>query len=421
MKFKTLVKNNESFLKNAGISTVILGISALINYVFNIVMIRGLNAESFGVYSSALGIITLMQIPMIAISSAITKLIAENHDRNLKKFKTKIFLIFLAISVLISSIFFIFSPLVSKASNIPSEYMISLTAVLFLSFFGQIPKGILFGLDKPNSANLLNLFEAGIKIVLGIISVKISNTSIALPILASSIPFVFSLVFVFPFIGRKYNQSTEEVKGFINLKDTLLYSLLFLFLSSPYTLDASLVNPSFRPEYSALSLAEKVVYYAAISISSVMFSKIANLKGEKERKNVLWISIVIAGGVGIIVSLIYTFSPEVVGVYIFNNEYTEALKYLGVLGIGMSLYAVTYLIYNYFILINYIYSLIWIVITTVLQILLFVYRNNSLEQIVQNQMILYTVLFLGSIILLLRVINRKKMDDTGLEPVTSTM
>ena len=419
MKLKNLLKNNFSYLKNVVISTGIYGTAAFVNYLFNVVLLRGLNAESFGIYSSALGIITLFQIPLTSISSAITKLIAKNHNRNLRSFKVRITVTFFLISSSFSLLFYLLSPFLSRVTNIPFEYMFPLTIVFFLSFFGSLPKGILYGLDKPNEANVLILFEGLIKIFLAFIAVRYSVSDVTLPILACGIPFLVSLVFIFPSIGIKEKNIKEEVSGFINLNETFIYTMIFLFLSSPYTLDVALVNPSFRPAYSALSLAEKVVYYASVAIASVMFARIANLKKDKDRKSVLLISVGITVLTGLSISLLFKFFPGIVSKYLFNGEYAEALPYLFTLGIGMTVYAVTYLLYNYFVFLNFNISIFWIIFTTILQVFLFQIRNDSLESVVENQIIVYSVLFAGTVFLFF--LGKRKMDDTGIEPVTPTM
>lgn len=421
MKFETFIKKNLSFLRNVTGTTVIYGASAALNYLFNILLLRGLAPEAFGTYSSALGIITLMGIPSLAISSAVTKLIAKHHGKHLKSFKKKIFLQFLVISTVISTIFYLLSPYISDVTNIPSKYIFALTLVFFLSFFHPITKGILYGLDRPVKASFLFLIESVLKILICVVSLKFLDNDITFPILACGLPFILTGFLLLPFIGKKQENGNGFIVESINFKDTLIYSLMFLFLTVPYTLDISLVNPDFRPEYSALSLVEKVVFFAAISISSVMFARIANLKEKKEKEHTLYISLGITFFIGIVISLLYILFPNIISTVILKGEYTDILKYLGTFGLGITLYAITYLIYNYFILINYTKSLIWIVITSLIQIGLFTFRNNSLEQVVQNQMFLFILLFIGSFIMLVWKLREKDLGDTGIEPVTPTM
>ena len=417
MKFKTFLKSNSDFLKNIFISTVIGVCASFLNYYFNVLLARNLPSSEFGIYSAALGIISIIQVPSLAISSAVTKFVAGNRGKNLKIFKKDLFKKFFIIAFIFSVLFFILSPVISDISNIPQKYMFPLTIVLFLSFFNPLTKGILYGLEKPNKGNFLNLTESVLKICIGFLAINIYRGDATLPILAHGLPLILTGILIYPFIGNI--QDKGNIHGSINFKNVILYFFLFVFLSIPYTLDLSLVNSEFRPEYSALSLIGKIVYFASIMITSVMFSKAANLKDKRERRKVLNISLYIALFIGVCLSLLYWFIPEYINNFVYGGKYPEITEYLGIYGLGMTLYASTYLIYNYFIIENFIRSIYWLIFTAIIQILLFFFRNDSLEHVVQNQLFLYILMFLGSIILL--KIYVRKMDDTGIEPVTSTM
>ena len=417
MKFKTFIKSNQDFLKNIVISTVIGIFASFLNYYFNVLLARNLPSNEFGIYSAALGIISIIQVPSLAISSAVTKFVAENRGKNLKFFKKDLFKKFFIIAFAFSVLFFILSPLISDISNIPQKYMLPLVTVLFLSFFNPLTKGILYGLEKPNNGNLLNLIESILKICIGFLAINIYKGDATLPIFAHGLPLILTGILIYPFVGNI--QSKNDLHGSINFRNVLLYFLLFVFLTVPYTLDLSLVNTDFRPEYSALSLIGKIVYFASIMITSVMFSKAANLNNEKERRKVLNISLYISLLIGVCLSLLYWLIPEFINNFVYEGKYPEITEYMGIYGLGMTLYASAYLIYNYFIVENFIKSIYWLIFTTIIQILLFFFRNDSLKQVVQNQLFLYILIFIGSVMLLR--IYEKKMDDTGIEPVTSTM
>ena len=421
MKLKSFFKNNNDFLRNVVISTFIGIAASFFNYYFNILLARNLPGEDFGIYSSALGIISLIQIPSLAISSAVTKIIAENRGENLQEFKKNLFMKFFIIAIIFSVAFYLISPFISKISSIPQSYFVPLTIVLFLSFFNPLTKGILFGLEKPNQGNLLNLIEAFLKILIGILALEIFKDGATLPILAHGLPLVITGILIYPFIGR--SEEGESMKKDINLKNVFTYFLLFVFLSTPYTLDLALVNPDFKAGYSALSLIGKIVYFASIMISSVMFSKVTNLKNPREKKKIFSISIGITLLIGTVLSIIYWVIPDIMNHAVYGDKYVEIIPYLGIYGLGMTFYASTYLIYNYFIAEGFTKSTYWLIIVTVIQVGLFSFRNNSLKQIVQNQFVLYVILFIGSILLLLihNHLKAKNMDDTGIEPVTPTM
>jgi hypothetical protein len=74
---------------------------------------------------------------------------------------------------------------------------------------------------------------------------------------------------------------------------------------------------------------------------------------------------------------------------------------MGVFGLCMTGYSIVYMIANYFVT-RGTYSYIFVLLfASILQIALFSLRNYSLDIVVQNQIILYTILTLLTIICLL--------------------
>jgi O-antigen/teichoic acid export membrane protein len=248
----------------------------------------------------------------------------------------------------------------------------------------------------------------------GIIAIQ-SGGSLPLLILASSVPGMLSTLVLLPLIRFK-NSNKERVS--IHFKELLLTSLSFLLLTAPFTIDLILVNPVFRAEYSAISLLGKLVYFASITTASVMFARLANEQNERSQKKSLLISLGLSLFIGIFLSIIFfAFSGYIIDISV-GSEYSNVANYLGVFGLGMAGFAFVYMVANFFISKSYFKYLYILFFTTVLQIVFFIVRNDSLAMVIQNQIIVFAVLFLltlGYLLVKLNIFRNGKGEDCGKE------
>src|SRR5690606_17562824 len=126
MNLSKYFKGDQTFLKNIFITIFIGVIVNFLAYLFNIYLARNLGSTDFGLYNAAIGIIYLVQIPAIAIQTAITKKVAQKRDFNLEKFKIQSILQLSVIAVVLSLIFILFGEKIAAVANIPMKYILPL-------------------------------------------------------------------------------------------------------------------------------------------------------------------------------------------------------------------------------------------------------------------------------------------------------
>lgn len=385
------------FIKNLLLTTVIGGLTGLLNYVFNIIVARYTDSSIFGTFSAAMAIVYLLQIPFTSIQAIITKRVGENRKYDLNKFKWQSFFTFASIGIVVSSAFYIARQPLSQIANIPESIFFYLALVLLMSFISSVAKGVLLGTERIATVNLLIFGETILKLIMGVVAIKLGG-SLPLLMLGSSIPALLTTIFVLPL--TKLPGEKQENKIGLNYKELLLTTMSFLLLSAPYTIDLILVNTSFRSEYSAVSLLGKLVYFASITIAAVMFARLSNQTSVKDEKRTLFISL---GGT-ILIGLILTF-----GLYIFKDlvinmtigsQYLSIAPYIAIFGLCMTGYAVVYMLANYFISINSFKYIFILIFMTALQIYLFMTNNSSLMQVIYNQIIVYSALTVLTLIYL---------------------
>lgn len=387
----------KTFVLHLFLTTFLGGVIGILNYAFNIVIARYTSQEIFGTFSAALGIIYLTQISAVAIQSLITKTVAKNKGNNLNKYKWNSLVIFSIMGLVFALIFFLFKVPIAQLASIPKDLILYLAIAIVFAFASPVSKGLLLGEEKVVTVNLLMLGETILKFIIGIIAIKMGG-NIPLLILANSVPAILSTMIVIPLL--KYKQEKDIViKN--DWKEFLLMIVAFFLLTTPFTVDLVLVNSEFRADYSSLSLLGKIVYFACITTAGVMFARLSNENDSKKQKKSLLIAVGFSTLIGIVLSLIFFFFGKTVITLSVGESYLNINKYMGVFGLCMTGYSVVYMIANYFIT-RGTYSYIFVLLfASILQIVLFSLRNDSLDIVVQNQIILYAILTLLTIIFLL--------------------
>ncbi len=392
---KLLPQKDTVFLKNLFLTTILGGIIGILNYLFNIFVVKYTDKSVFSIFTATLGIIYLVQIPATSIQSFLTKIVAKNDNSNLSKYRWTALKYLGGIGILLSLIFFLFRQEISTLASVPEDIVIYLAVTLFFSFVSPISKAFLLGEEKIVAFNLLLLFETILKFAIGAVAIKMGG-NIPLLILANSLPAILTTIVILPSLKPNNTGKSIETK----FTELILITIFMLLLTVPYTIDLVLVNESFRAEYGAISLLGKLVYFSCVMTASVMFARVSNENKSANKRKSLLISLTLAFCIGIVISLVYFLFTNLVISLTVGEQYISAGKYLGVFGLCMTGFAVVYMIANYFITQN-VYGYIFVLLfVSILQILLFQFRNSSLNQVIQNQIIVYSVLTISTVLIL---------------------
>lgn len=391
MNLSKYFKGEQTFLKNIFITIFIGVIVNFLAYLFNIYLARNLGSTDFGLYNAAIGIIYLVQIPAIAIQTAITKKVAQKRDFNLEKFKIQSILQLSVIAVVLSLIFILFGEKIAAVANIPMKYILPLSLALFGAIVSPIPKGFLLGLEKIFTLNIILLLETILKFALGFFAIS-KGMDITIPILANVIPALITLVLVLPFLKTgSVKIPTKKIN--IQYKGVVLLFTTFLLLNAPFTLDLILVNPEVRASYGALSLIGKIVYFASITIAGVMIARLANQKDEL-RKRTLIISLIFSALTGLAISAVYFFFTKEIVDIVFKGMYLEITPYIALYGIAMTAYSVSYMAINSLLIKDSYIHIYFLLLLVAVQLILYRVHNSTLQDAFVNQIVIYGLLFI---------------------------
>jgi O-antigen/teichoic acid export membrane protein len=387
-------EGTKKYIINLLLTTLFGGIIGLINYLFNIFIARFSSENIFALYSSAIGIIYLIQIPALSIQNALTKYVGETKKGDLEKLKISSFITFGLIGLSLAFLFYSLSSLFTTDMELSVQTVLPLSITLLLAFLSPISKGILLGKEKILLVNVILLVETLLKFGLGYVGIKMGG-NITILILANALPAFLSCIAVIPFI-----KSPKSYKKHIDISysEILLMTGSLLLLSAPYTLDLILIPMSLKADYGALSLIGKLVYFASITVASVMFARLSNERKRKEDLQTLGITVFITFLIGIVFSAgLYLFKDVIINLA-FGGKYADISIYFIVFGLTMSAYATVYIFANFFFARDSYWYMFILLVITIIQVFLLKFSVTDLFSVVCNQVIIYSLLLVLTVL-----------------------
>jgi O-antigen/teichoic acid export membrane protein len=171
-------------------------------------------------------------------------------------------------------------------------------------------------------------------------------------------------------------------------------TISLLLLSAPYTLDLILIPFGLKAEYGALSLVGKLVYFAGITVASVMFARLSNQRGKRKDLRTLGITVTLTFLIGAVASVVLFIFKDFVVELAFGGKYSGISIYFVVFGLIMTAYAIVYIIANFFFARDSYWYILILVFVTVLQVVLLRFRVTDLFSVVCNQVIVYSLLLI---------------------------
>ena len=387
-------KKEKVYIRNLLLTTLFGGVIGFINYLFNIFIARFTPESTFALYSTAIGLIYLIQIPFTSIQNVLTKGMGKTEKGDITKLKQSSIISFTLIGIVVSSLFFILLPIFSDPSQISPELIAPLSVALMLTFLSPISRGILLGQEKIVLVNSIWFLETVLRFVIGFLGIKMGG-NIQILILASAIPSFLSCIVALPFIKSK-KEEREKIK--IDYKAIALMTLSLLLLSAPYTLDLILTPQPLKAEYGALSLIGKIVYFSCTTVAMVMFARLANQKSDKGERKTLGVAVLITLFIGIGMSVfIYLFRDLIISLA-FGSKYTEISNYFITYGVLMSAYAVTFMFANFFFSKDSYFYIFILFFITILQIILFRGEILNISSVVTIQIVVYSLLLILTVL-----------------------
>jgi len=396
---------NSKFLKDNIILSIGALISGILGFAFHFYMGRTLGPANYSVLGVILSISYIMNIGLNALQTSATKFVSEF---NVKKEYSKIsYLINQSIKkltiygIILLVIFILITPLLSKFLHIKITPLLLISLCIIFLLLLPINRGSLQGLQRFKGLSLNLIIEGTVKLFGGILLVFLGlgvNGAIISIVLSYVISFFAGFYPIGDIIRRKKKKfNTKEIYKFSIPVLITLISLTLIF-----SMDIILVKHFFNEieagYYVASSILAKIIFFATLSISQVMFPKVSELHNQNKKHKHLLIKSLLIGLIIIIPTIIiYYLFPKLIISILFGKEFLPITRYIGPFAIIIGLYSLIYMMAFYKLSINkkkFIYILI---LFNVIQVILIILFHSSIMQVINvliiYMLILFTIMF----------------------------
>lgn len=397
-------KKNLSLLKDNFVLFLAGIISGACSFIFHFYMGRTLGPSDYGVLSSLVAFTTIIIIGSQALQIALTSFVSNFKVSN--SYGKISFLFWKSIKkmgmfgVLVFFAFIILAPFFGAFLHIGSSWSFVIIGIFFiLAAILPVNRAVLQGLQEFKWLGWNNAIEGLAKLGVGILLVMlgfgVNGALLAFPV-AFLVSFLFSFIVIFSLTKKK--QDSFDTKPIFAYSYPILLALVSLTLF--HTVDVFLVKHFFSNTeaglYSAVSILGKIIFYASISVSLVMFPKVTELAAKKkETKGLLYKSLLIVLLIGAFITLAYFIFPSLIISILFGNDYLSIKPLIGRFGVVMTLFSVAYLISFYYMALfktKFVYLLF---LLNIAEVALIYFFHGSLISIIYIMIAVTALLLLG--------------------------
>jgi O-antigen/teichoic acid export membrane protein len=395
--FKTIIQNIRAslFLKNTLILFIGTTIANFLNYVFNLVVGRLLTVREYGELIALESIFLIVGVMSGTLVMAVTRQVsvykAQNDLAGLKLFKNYCEKIFLAFSIPIFFILFVFSKFIADYLKTPFIPVIIINFGFIFAFIAVLYQSILQGLQRFALLSVLGIIGVILKLIIGIGLVAF-GFSISGAVTGYVAPVIFGVILTYFFIRNinKFEVSKDRPKISISLSHFIYLGKFFLAtlcLILLYNTDLLMVKHYFSGDeaglYSSLAILARIIFFVTGIIATVLLPMATERFEHKEpHLNLFLFSFSLVGIVSVAASILYFFFPKLIISLLFGAKYFAGANLLGTMSLMMVAYSLLNILICYLMSIKRFSFLFWLVFGAILQIILISQFHSSLFQVI---------------------------------------
>jgi O-antigen/teichoic acid export membrane protein len=351
---------NNQFVKGSLIFSLASFAVSFINYLFNLLVARGMSLANYGEYMSALSYAMVLAIPLTGLGAVVVRRLGakEKTEQKQEAFLLESWIInqvrtkLLPILVLLLPIGWF---LITKSNLLFSSIFFVFLYILFSSSF-LFYNSVFQGFKNFKLAGSFSLGQVLFKIIGGLVAVLVFKN-----LLSVYLVIIFSYIlsaFVGHFLIRPKKlvktpvQKTLSLQNVLRKKVVWLPILANLGIFALINMDLILVKKLFSPDevglYAALSLLGKIIFFVIAPLTLVAFSFFSNQAEKINKKKIFLFSnliILIVSGVTI---LTYRFFPELVINIIFGNKFLPLKNIIWIAAIFGAIYSLANIFFQHF-------------------------------------------------------------------------
>ncbi len=328
-----------STIKDTFISFTGLGITAVIGFVYTIVLARMLGPETFGVFSAITALIAIIySLGDFGISSALINFIPKLKGKRQILINTGFWFEFIIgfFALIIFGIFSIFHTIVIPSSL--AEQILLGGIIAFNYILISYAQSIFTAERKFITYSLSQIIDAGIKIIIVIILLSTSKLSISTALLANIISSLFALLITF---GRelftiKWQFEKSIIGKMFHYAKWLAVSKLFsVFIARIDVILLNLMMGSFQAGiYAAASRITLIFSLILSSLGSVINPRFSSFDTKKKIWKYMQKLFFLIGSICIAMTIIVLFAKPIINI-VFGDKYIAAIPVFQALTIAI--------------------------------------------------------------------------------------
>ena len=377
----------------------------VLNFFFNLFVIKHLTKVDYGTLQTIIAIITLPGIAAGAILPLIVnfggKYFSQKEFEKIRGLYYKIIRFFLSSGAIFFIVFLLFIPLIAAFFHIDNYFILFLADIFILfTFFNTTNTAFLQAKLDFKFITFTVFLGSSLKLILGIAFFLLGfsvNGAVGALVVSMIIPYFLTFIpLKFLFIRKSKN-----IK--IPTKELLTYgvpsAITVLGLTSLISMDIILAKHFFDPneggDYAGLSLMGRVLFFFTAPIGTVMFPLLVQKYEKKENlQGTFILSVLLVAIPSCLLTVIYFLFPHFIISIFTKSDYFILAPYVGLFAVFTTLFSITSLFVNFYLAIKKVKIFIPTVVAAVLQIIGICLFHENIIQIVYTSLIVTFLLLL---------------------------
>ncbi len=415
-------EKDDSLIRDGIILFTATMIANAAGYIYHFGMGRFLGPADYGALGAILSLLYLLLVPFNVIQTTISKFVAKFKAEN--KLDSINYLLYrslrklLILGIILLIIFIAMSRLLSGFLKIDQLSIVIFLLVTPLTLLLPVNRGVFQGMQSFKKLGANIVVEALSKLVVGFVLVLL-GFKLAGAVLGIVMSYLFSFGFSLFKLRKKYSRKYAEIEKSSIYKYSIPVLVTLLSLTAFYSIDVILVKHYFdgvsSGYYAAAALLGRIVFFATLAISMVMFPKVAEMDAKnKPNVHILKKAIIMVLIVSLAITIGYFMMPRLVVLMLFGSTYIGIADYIAPFAIIMSLFSLSYLLAMYNLSLNRIKFIYLLLVYNVLEVTGIILMHDSISQVIIILMIIMGLMFITLLLFTLIKNARTVNNNTGI-------
>ena len=377
----------------------------VLNFFFNLFVIKHLSKVDYGTLQTIIAIITLPGIAASAILPLIVnfggKYFSQKEFEKIRGLYDKIIRFFFSSGAIFFIVFLFFIPRIAEFFHIDNYFSLFLADIFILfTFFNTTHTAFLQAKLDFRFITFTVFLASSLKLMLGIAFILLGfsvNGAVGALVISIIISYFLTFLPLRSFLIKK----SKNIK--ISTKELITYgipsAITVLALTSLISMDIILAKHFFDPseggDYAGLSLMGRVLFFFTAPIGVVMFPLLVQKYEKKENlQSTFSLSVLLVAIPSCLLTIIYFLFPHFIISIFAKKEYSILAPYVGLFAVFTTLFSITNLFINFYLAIKKVKIFIPTVVAAVLQIIGICLFHETIIEIVYISLIVTFLLLL---------------------------